>query len=195
MTKTRASLILADVPLYGDKHRGDLIADADPDGRPVQHFRIRDQWPLDRMQASGAIDVDQYEAGRRFRDVFDRAQLHGLKASDPQRPSVAADRGSSAARAGLGLLPAEAMLAARESVARALGAVGPLGGSVLWHVVGAGASVRDWVGLQRGAGVPMSADRALGVLSASLSTLAAHYGLTRPRAMPGVPGRAAGAGR
>ena len=78
MTKTRASLILADVPLYGDKHRGDLIADADPDGRPVQHFRIRDQWPLDRMQASGAIDVDQYEAGRRFRDAAGTNELEEI---------------------------------------------------------------------------------------------------------------------
>lgn len=168
----RAEVIAGDLEIYAGRHRADLIRNVDPDtGGPVQHLRVRDQWPLDRMQASGAIDADQYEAGRRFRDAFDRASFHGIKAMDPAKPFVQA---SAVER-----LPADAVAGARESVNRAISALGPVGGACIWHVVGQGDPVAAWVGRQRAAGIPMNPDRALGILSAALSTLAAHYGIER----------------
>lgn len=166
----RAEVIAGDLEIYAGRHRADLIRNVDPDtGGPVQHLRVRDQWPLDRMQASGAIDAEQYEAGRRFRDAFDRASFHGIKALDPGKPFVQA---SAVER-----LPADAVAGARESVNRSLRAVGIVGGDALWYIVGQGDSVAAWVGRRRAAGIPMNQDRALGILTAALSTLAAHYGI------------------
>lgn len=115
-------------------------------------------WPLARFGAA------ELETAWRFSDAFTRGQMHGVRAADTQHP------------------PIGAVLAARDSVARCLSIVGPLGGSVLWCVVGVGAPVKDWVQLQRDAGLTMDHGRALGILAEALSTLAVHYGLARPPA-------------
>lgn len=168
----RAEVIAGDLEIYAGRHRADLIRNVDPDtGGPVQHLRVRDQWPLDRLRDQDAIDDAQYAAGRRFRDDFDRAQLHGLRAMDPAKPVV---DGAAFER-----LPADAAVAARESIGQAMRAVGIVASSCIWHVVGEGVSIADWVTRQRGSGVRMNKDRAWGILIGALSALVSHYGIDR----------------
>lgn len=169
----RARVLAEAVAIYGGRHRADLISDSDPGGRPVQHLRMRDQWPLDRMRANRTIDDGAYAAGTRFRDAFDRASLHGVAAMDPGKPVV---DGGGALWEGM----ADNTVGAREQVRRAMRACGPLGGDIAWHVLGMGETVADWVMRQRGAGSLMDKDRAIGVLLAALSSLVEHYGIDRP---------------
>jgi hypothetical protein len=66
---------------------------------------------------------------------------------------------------------------ARRRVHRTMEALGghdSAAGSVVWHVVGGGMSVRAWARRQRWGGRPVRPDQAHGVLMAALSVLAAN---------------------
>jgi hypothetical protein len=72
------------------------------------------------------------------------------------------------------------MLAARESVWRALNAVGGLGsagGACLWHVPGGEQSLKQWALGQGWSGRLISQEVAAGILVAALGTLAQHFRL------------------
>ena len=54
------------------------VREADPDGRPVLHYRIID--PLARMRRAGTITDAMYNAARDFQAAFVIAQLEPLRA-------------------------------------------------------------------------------------------------------------------
>jgi hypothetical protein len=125
------------------------------------------------MLDAGSIDERQQAAGDRFRDDFDLAHLHGLRAADISRPIVdGRPRGDAAV----------VLFAPRERVWRAIGAAGGMtsaGGSCLWHVVGEGCSLAEWALLRQAVGKRVNKDNASGILVAALDVLIGHYAAGR----------------
>lgn len=126
---------------------------------------------LDRMQREGMITPVMRAAGSRFHDDFRRAALDPLWAPDLARVPVlthnnrvwAAGRGSAAAH--------DRVVAAIE----ALGGFDAPPASCAWYVLGSEWTLSRWglVGSARG-----NRDRYVsGILVATLSVLARHYGL------------------
>ena len=110
------------------------------------------------------------EAGRKFQRQFILAQLDPLRAPDVRRMP---GNGSEAD-------PGDIGLAAREQVHRALRALGGHDaalGSVAWHVLGCGCSLREWTLRQGWNGRQLRPEQATGVLIAALDLLAGHYGM------------------
>jgi hypothetical protein len=133
-------------------------------GRP---FRVVDT--LGKMLAAGTIDERMQAAGDRFRDDFDRAHLHGLRAADLTTPRVDNKPRADAA---------VTLFAPRERVWRAMQAAGGMtsaGGSCLWHVIGEGCSLAEWAMMRQAAGRRMNKDNASGVLVAALDAVATLY--------------------
>jgi hypothetical protein len=146
------------------------VRDADPDtGTPVQHRRAVDTLGL--MLTNGTISPEMHDAAVAFRTTFRAAALDDLQ-------PMALDRISGGPGDGM----TERNLHARRKVAAAMAALGGPGsaaGSIVWHVVGLEASVREWAQRQGWGGRPVGAPQAQGMLVAALSVLAGHYGLTR----------------
>jgi hypothetical protein len=148
------------------------IREADPEtGSPVEHRRAVDT--LGIMLANGTITQQMHEAGSIFRTLFRRAALDGMARSPLIRlPGKTADALS------------ERNIDARRKVANALDALGghdSAAGSCAWYVVGLEMSVREWAMRQGWGGRPVAPPQAQGMLVATLSVLAGHFGLV-PRA-------------
>jgi hypothetical protein len=144
------------------------IREADPDtGTPVEHRRAVDT--LGMMLANGTITPQMHEAGAIFRTLFRSAALDGLRASQLLRlPGGGGDPLT------------ERQASARARVAAALDALGghdSAAGSCAWHVVGLEMSVREWAQRQGWGGRPVAPPQAQGMLVATLSVLAGHFGL------------------
>ena len=150
------------------------VRDADPEtGTPVAHRRAVDT--LGMMVAHGTISQEMHDAGAYFRALFHSGALDGLsKSSLLSTPGATADRLS------------EHHMDARRKVAAALDALGghdSAAGSCAWHVIGLESSVREWAMRQGWQGRPVPPPQAQGMLVATLSVLAGHFGLVpRPRA-------------
>jgi hypothetical protein len=152
---------------------GDVSAptrEADPEtGSPVQHRRAVDTLGL--MLTNGTISPEMHDAAVAFRTAFRAAALDDLQ-------PMALDR----IPGGAGDSMTERNLHARRKVAGAMAALGGPGsaaGSIVWHVVGLEASIREWAQRQGWGGRPVGAPQAQGMLVAALSVLAGHYGLAR----------------
>ncbi|WP_051213435.1 hypothetical protein [Rubritepida flocculans] len=148
---------------------GEPVREADPEtGTPVQHRRAVDTLGL--MLANGTITREMHDAGAIFRGLFRSAALDSLSASPLTRlPGKAADSLS------------DRQMVARRRVADALDALGghdSAAGSCAWHVVGLEHSVREWAMRQGWGGRLVPASQAQGMLVATLSVLAGHFGLT-----------------
>ena len=146
------------------------IRENDPDGRIVVHHRAVDT--LGKMLRAGTITQAMHNAARDFQASFIIASLDPLRAIPVARVP------------GTGRAPSltERQALARRRVAEAISTLGghdSPAGSVLWHVVGGGLSLRQWTLRQRWGGRPVRPDQAHGVLVAALSVLAAHYGYQR----------------
>ena len=149
------------------------VRETDPDGRIVLHHRVVDT--LGRMLKAGTITEPMVEAGRKFQRQFILAQLDPLRAPDVRRVP---GNGSEAD-------PGDISLAAREQVHHALRALGGHDaalGSVAWHVLGCGCSLREWTLRQGWNGRQLRPEQATGVLIAALDLLARHYGFREQRA-------------
>ena len=151
----------------------EAVRELDPEGKIVVHHRVVDT--LGRMLKAGTITHVMADAGRTFERQFIVAQLDPLRA-----PDIARIPGN-----GREPDPDDATLGARRRVHGALQALGghdgPLG-SVAWHVLGCGCSVRDWA-LRQGWGARrVRQEQAQGMLIAALDLLAGHYGLKGRRA-------------
>ena len=148
------------------------VRETDPDGRIVMHHRVVDT--LGRMLKAGTITEPMAEAGRKFGRHFALAQLDPLRAPDMARiPGNGREAD-----------PGDISLAAREQVHRALRALGGHDGamgSVVWHVLGCGCSVREWVLRRTWGGRQVRQEEARGILIAALDLLAVHYGLKSGR--------------
>ena len=144
------------------------VRETDPDGRIVIHHRLVDT--LDRMHKAGTITEPMLDAGRAFQRQFILAQLDPLRAPDIGRIPGNGRQPD----------PGDTTLGARRRVHGALIALGghdgPLG-SVAWHVLGCGASVREWALRQGWAGRPVRQEQAQGMLIGALDLLAGHYGM------------------
>ena len=148
--------------------------DADPEmGGVVVHRRAVDT--LGMMLTNGTITPEMHDAGSLFTVLFRRAAIEHVATSAMLRlPGRATDNLS------------EASVHARIKIADAMDVLGghdSASGSCAWHVLGCGTSVREWA-IRRGwGGRPVLPPQAQGVLVATLSVLAAHFGLVaRPRA-------------
>jgi hypothetical protein len=146
----------------------DPFREADPEtGGPVQHRRAVDT--LGTMLANGTITPQMHDAGGHFRALFRRAALSGIAHSPLIRlQGKTADALS------------ERNIDARRKVAEALDALGghdSAAGSCAWHVIGLEMSVREWAIRQGWGGRPVAPPQAQGMLVATLSVLAGHFGL------------------
>ena len=144
------------------------VREKDPEGRIVVHHRLVDT--LERMHKAGTISEPMLDAGRAFQRQFIMAQLDPLRA-----PDIARIPGN-----GREPDPGDTTLGARRRVNGALTALGghdgPLG-SVAWHVLGCGCSVREWALRQGWGGRQVRQEQAQGMLIAALDLLAGHYGM------------------
>ena len=127
---------------------------------------------LGKMLRAGTITQAMHNAARDFQASFIIASLDPLRAIPVARVP------------GTGRAPSltERQALARRRVAEAISTLGghdSPAGSMLWHVVGGGLSLRQWALRQRWGGRPVRPDQAHGVLVAALSVLAAHYGYQR----------------
>ena len=144
------------------------VREADPEtGSPVTHRRAVDT--LGMMLAHGTITQQMHDAGGTFRVVFRRAALDSMARSPLIRlPGKTTDSLS------------ERNINARRKVADALDALGghdSAAGSCAWHVVGLEMSVREWAMRQGWGGRAVAPPQAQGMLVATLSVLAGHFGL------------------
>jgi hypothetical protein len=140
------------------------VRERDARGRIVVHHRTIDT--LGRLYRNGVIDDATHEAAREFQRDFTIASLESVRALPLARIP------------GSGQEPTltEKQVFARRRVHRAMEALGghdSPAGSVVWHVVGGGLSVRQWALRQRWGGRSMRVDEAQGALVAALSVLAA----------------------
>ena len=147
---------------------GEPVREADPQtGLPVVHRRTVDT--LGQMLANGTITQEMHDAGATFRALFYVAALDGVTRSALVRqPGGSTD------------MLSERSLDARRRVATALNALGghdSAAGSCAWYVVGLEMSVREWAMRQGWGGRPVPPPQAQGMLVATLSVLAGHFGL------------------
>jgi hypothetical protein len=144
------------------------VREADPEtGTPVQHRRAIDTLAL--MLRNGTITQEMHDAGSTFRTLFRRAALDGMARAPLIRlPGKSADTIS------------ERNVEARRKVGAALDALGghdSAAGSCAWYVIGLEMSVREWAMRQGWGGKTIPATQAQGMLVATLSVLAGHFGL------------------
>ncbi len=142
--------------------------DTDPDtGTVVVHHRAVDT--LGQMLSNGTITQEMHDAGAMFRALFRSAALDNMARSPLVRlPGRTADRLS------------EHNVDARRKIAAALDVLGGhdgAAGSCAWHVLGLETSVREWAMRQGWHGRLVHPAQAQGMLTATLSVLAAHFGL------------------
>jgi len=146
--------------------------DIDPDtGATVVHHRAVDT--LGMMLSNGTITPEMYDAGAAFRTLFRRAALDRMASSSLLR-----------VRGGAGDPISERNVDARTKVAAVIDILGghdSAAGSCVWHVIGLECSVREWAMRQGWCGRPVPTSQAQGMLVATLSVLAAHFGLVSPK--------------
>jgi hypothetical protein len=143
------------------------VREADPDtGTTVVHHRAVDTLGL--MLAHGTITQNMYDAGSLFRSLFRRAALDSMTHSQLIRlPGGTTDALS------------DRTIDARRKVAEALDVLGghdSAAGSCAWYVLGLETSVREWAMRQGWGGRPVPPTQAQGMLVATLSVLAGHFG-------------------
>ena len=151
--------------------------DAASEEPPVARRRAADL--LGRLEANGTITAEMREAGRLFHAHFRAAALDPLRAAPLVRLPPRT-----------GPTDTERVVDAKRRVMAALQALGgadSAAGSCVWHVVGCGASIREWAARRGWNGRPVGHAQAQGILVAALGVLAAHFSGRRapgPRRAP-----------
>ena len=144
--------------------------DADPyTGAVVVHRRAVDTLGL--MLEHGTITQEMHDAGCTFRALFRSATFDSMSTSQILRMPRRTSDGIS-----------ERQVEAHRRVAVALDALGghdSATGSCAWFVIGLEFSVREWAMRQGWGGRLVPSPVAQGVLVATLSVLAGHFGLAR----------------
>lgn len=147
-----------------------FVEEEDAEWGRVRHYRTVDTLGL--MLKAGTISQGMHDAGRQFQEDFLRAY----------RPGYARPRmdGLPSGTTMVETIPERHTGAAR-AVCDALEAVGGIGspaGEALWHVVGLGWSIREWVvRAEWSGGYVLTVHTAAGALLAGLSMLCRHYGM------------------
>ncbi len=168
--KTRRAKARAKPALWQSPLLLEEVREIDPEGRKVTLHRVVDT--IGKMQRAGTITEPMAEAGRKFERQFIIANLDPLRAPDMARiPGNGREAD-----------PGDISLAAREQVNRAMRALGGYDGamgSVVWHVLGCGCSLREWTLRRAWGGRQLRPEQATGVLIAALDLLSLHYGMAR----------------
>jgi Domain of unknown function (DUF6456) len=155
------------------------VAGRDAEGWPVMQCRAIDT--IGRLIRSGMIDVECGDSADRFRRDFQRARFEPLCASDLRRTRGAGGREEIR----------DVVEDARQRVWNAMNHLGGMSapaGSIIWHVVGLEATLRDWSLRQvLGAGRTLRQEVATGILVAALGVLNGYY--TQRRHQRRDPGR------
>jgi len=150
----------------------------DQDGRARTSWVPRASDTLLRMAKSGQIQEVMLKAGLVFRHDFARAHLVSLRAFDIERAIQSFGTLARGCRPVAENSRLAAIEGSRNRVWRALyalGGIGSLGGSCVWHVIGLEESLRDWSTRQNWNGVRVSPQGAPYVLIVALETLVQVY--------------------
>jgi hypothetical protein len=145
-----------------------FVEEEDAEWGRVRHYRTVDTLGL--MLKAGTISQGMHDAGRQFQEDFLRAFRSGY--ASPRLDGLPAGTRLSD---GIAQRSAAAALAVREALDAAGGATSPAG-SGLWHVVGLGMSVREWVQRADWSGYLLTQHTGMGALIAGLAMLCRHYG-------------------
>lgn len=159
---------LGDMTAMPGGRKAIFVREEDASGQPSEHFRIVDT--LGTMLRRGTITSPMYDAGTRFAEDFYSAGLEGTRAID-----YGSAGGGSASTDSM----TERVAMAQHRVGKALDAVGgieSLGGSLLWHVVGQGMSLREWIRCSLWNRRRLDIREVRGVMIVAMQVLAAHYG-------------------
>ena len=143
-----------------------LVEDRDPDGWPVRHCKTVDT--IGRLVRNGLVRPEWAVAADRFRRDYRVAQFDPLSAQDLRRARGAGGQGAIMDR----------VEDARQRLFDAVAGMGGLSapaGSIVWHVVGAELTLKDWSLRQVWGGRPLRQELATGILVAALAALDAHY--------------------
>lgn len=143
-----------------------LVEERDPDGWPVRHCRTVDT--IGRLVRAGLARPEWAVAADRFRRDFRLASFDPLSAGDLGRARGGGGHGVIMDRV------EDARQRLADAVAGMGGASAPAG-SVVWHVVGAELTLKDWAQRQGWSGRPLRPEVATGILVAALAALDAHY--------------------
>ncbi|MEG1565100.1 MAG: hypothetical protein RR365_15485 [Bacteroides sp.] len=141
-TTPKRKLKVGDMTAMPGGRKAIFVREEDASGQLSEHFRIVDT--LGTMLRRGTITTPMFDAGTRFAEDFHSAGLEGIRAID-----YGSAGGGSASTDSM----TERVAMAQHRVGKALDAVGgieSLGGSLLWHVVGQGMSLREWIQKQFG---------------------------------------------
>ncbi|MBV9571487.1 MAG: DNA replication protein [Alphaproteobacteria bacterium] len=129
--------------------------------------------PLAWLHARGALDSVQFEAGERLRRDYTLAQLEPRLCTDLSAPVVLGGNGPKT------MFISDTVLAAKQRLAKALGAVGPGLSDVLFDVC---CALKGLETAEKEKSWPRRSGKV--VLALALDRLADHYGL-RPAAISG----------
>ena len=138
---------------------------AGPEGASVAPRRAADLLAL--LEANGTVTPAMRDAGRLFHARFRAASLDPLRAAPLVRLC-----------GGAGPTETERAVGAKRRVMAALDTLGgadSAAGSCAWHVLGCGASIREWAARRGWNGRPVGHAQAQGILVAALGVLAAHF--------------------
>lgn len=149
-----------------------VVRECDPNGAIVVHPVRKSSYVHERLHGSGKLAHELYDAAEKFRLDFERAQLSGNYARLDMFKTRSGRQEVS-----------ENVAIARIRINKALEALGKGKDgpntlqSCMWNVVGVGLTLDGWTDVIRVGGGNMNADKASGILLASLEMLALHYGM------------------
>lgn len=164
------------IPVNNNQDKADVIRELSPQGDIVAHPRKHGNHVHERMFQRGTLDRDYFLAAEEFRRSFERAGFHGKFATiDFFRTRGAPNPEGS-----------DALAVARENITQALKCFASQKGgnlsviqSVVWFLIGCGETLEDFAWRLKSNGIPMSPDRASGMLVPACERLAIHYGIIR----------------
>ncbi len=143
-----------------------MMEERDPEGWPVRHCKTVDT--IGRLVRNGLVRPEWAVAADRFRRDYRVAAFDPLSANDLGRARGAGGHGAIIDR----------VEDARQRLFDAVAGMGGLSapaGSIVWHVVGAELTLKDWSLRQVWGGRPLRHEVATGILVAALGALDAHY--------------------
>jgi len=166
------------IPINNGRDNADVIRELAPTGEIVAHPKKHGLHAHETMFRRGGLDKDYFAAAEEFRTTFSRAHLAGKHSTiDLFRVRGAPNPTGS-----------DAVATAREKIRMALRCFAsskstqvPLSvtQSAVWFLIGCGDSLEEYAFRMRSNNIPMTPDRASGILVTACERLAIHYGIIR----------------
>jgi hypothetical protein len=143
-----------------------LVEERDPDGWPVRHCRTVDT--IGRLVRTGLARPEWAVAADRFRRDYRLAAFDPLSANDLGRARGAGGQGAIMDKV------EDARQRLHDAVA-GMGGLSAPAGSIVWHVIGAELTLKDWSLRQGWCGRPLRHEVATGLLNIMLGSLGAAW--------------------